>query len=60
LLGRFDEARASLDAFNRERPGMRISKFRTRAPVPLVLTNPKYQQQRERLNEGLRLAGMPE
>jgi TolB-like protein/tetratricopeptide (TPR) repeat protein len=60
LLGRFDEARASLDAFNRERPGMRISKFRTRAPVPLVLTSPKYQQQRERLNEGLRLAGMPE
>ena len=30
------------------------------APVPLVLTSRQYQQQRQRLNEGLRKAGMPE
>jgi hypothetical protein len=42
------------------RPGTRISTFRTRSPVPLALTSPKHQRQRERLNEGLRKAGMPE
>jgi tetratricopeptide (TPR) repeat protein len=60
LLGRSDEARAALDAYDQERPGTRISRFRRFAPVPLALTSPAYQQQRARLNEGLRKAGMPE
>jgi class 3 adenylate cyclase/TolB-like protein len=60
LLGRSDEARAALDAYDQERPGTRISSFRRFAPVPLALTSPAYQQQRARLNEGLRKAGMPE
>jgi adenylate cyclase len=60
LLGRSDEARAALAAYEQMRPGTRISTFRTRSPVPLALTSPKHQRQRERLNEGLRKAGMPE
>jgi adenylate cyclase len=60
LLGRAEEARAALAAYDRLRPGTRISTFRTLSPVPLALTSPQYRQQRERLNEGLRQAGMPE
>jgi TolB-like protein/DNA-binding winged helix-turn-helix (wHTH) protein/Flp pilus assembly protein TadD len=60
LLGRAEEARAALAAYDRLRPGTRISTFRTLSPVPLALTSPQYRQQRERLNEGLRKAGMPE
>src|SRR5262249_38808894 len=52
LLNRFDEAHAALGAFDRARPGTRISTFRTRAPVPLALTSPKYQQEHERLKAG--------
>jgi tetratricopeptide (TPR) repeat protein len=60
LLGRTDEARSALSAYTQERPGTRISTFRRFAPVPLLLTSSKYQQQHERLAEGLREAGMPE
>jgi class 3 adenylate cyclase/TolB-like protein/cytochrome c-type biogenesis protein CcmH/NrfG len=60
LLGRSDEARTALAAYDQRRPGTRVSTFRRLSPVPLVLTSPKYQQQLERLNEGLRRAGMPE
>src|SRR5262249_50376615 len=60
LLGHTDEARAALAVYEQERPGTQISTFRTRSPVPLVLTSPTYQQLRTRLNEGLRKAGMPE
>jgi TolB-like protein/Flp pilus assembly protein TadD len=60
LLGRTDEARTALAAYDAARPGTRISTFRTRAPVPLALTSPTYQQLHGRLNEGLRQAGMPE
>jgi TolB-like protein/DNA-binding winged helix-turn-helix (wHTH) protein/tetratricopeptide (TPR) repeat protein len=60
LLGRTDEARAALAAYEQARPGTRVSTFRTRAPVPLALTSPTYQQLRARLAEGLRQAGMPE
>jgi adenylate cyclase len=60
LLGRLDEAHAALATYEQMRPGTRISTFRSRSPVPLVLTSAKHQQQRERLNEGLRKAGMPE
>jgi TolB-like protein/DNA-binding winged helix-turn-helix (wHTH) protein/cytochrome c-type biogenesis protein CcmH/NrfG len=59
LLGRFDEAQAALAAYQQRRPGTRVSTFRSRSPVPLVLTSAAYQQQRERLSEGLRKAGMP-
>jgi TolB-like protein/DNA-binding winged helix-turn-helix (wHTH) protein/tetratricopeptide (TPR) repeat protein len=60
LLGRGKEARTALAAYVQKHPGARISTFRTRSPVPLALTDPKYQQQRARVNEGLRKAGMPE
>jgi TolB-like protein/Flp pilus assembly protein TadD len=59
-LGRIDDARAALDAYEQARPGTRISTFRTLWPVPLALTSPTYQQLRARLAEGLRKAGMPE
>ncbi|MGE5721009.1 MAG: winged helix-turn-helix domain-containing tetratricopeptide repeat protein [Sphingomonadales bacterium] len=59
-LGRSDEARAALAAYLQRRPGATISTFRRLSPVPLALTSPKYQQQHERLKEGLRKAGMPE
>ena len=60
LMGRSDEAQAALARHDQVRPGTRVSTFRRFAPVPLVLTGPKYQQQRHRLEEGLRRAGMPE
>jgi adenylate cyclase len=60
LLGRSEEAQAALAAYQERRPGTRVSTFRSRSPVPLVLTSAAYQQQRERLNEGLRKAGMPD
>jgi adenylate cyclase len=60
LAGRLDDARDALAAYDAERPGTRISTFRTLAPVPLALTSAAYQAQRARLAEGLRLAGMPE
>jgi tetratricopeptide (TPR) repeat protein len=60
LLGRSDEAQASLAAYLQKRPGTRVSTFRRFSPVPLASTSPKYQQQHERLKEGLRMAGMPE
>jgi TolB-like protein/tetratricopeptide (TPR) repeat protein len=59
-LGRSDEARAALAAYLQRRPGATISTFRRLSPVPLALTSPKYQEQHERLKEGLRKAGMPE
>ena len=60
LRGRSDEARAALANYEQARPNTRVSTYRTLSPVPLVLTSPTYRQQRERLNEGLRKAGMPE
>jgi TolB-like protein/DNA-binding winged helix-turn-helix (wHTH) protein/tetratricopeptide (TPR) repeat protein len=60
LLGRAEEARTALAAYEQKNPGTRISTFRTRSPVPLALTDVKYQQLRARLNDGLRKAGMPE
>gem|GEM_PF-389813 len=59
-LGRSDEAHAALTTYEQMRPGTRVSTFRSMAPVPLALTSQQYQQQRRRLNEGLRKAGMPE
>jgi TolB-like protein/tetratricopeptide (TPR) repeat protein len=59
-LGRSDEARAALAAYLQRRPATTISTFRRLSPVPLALTSPTYQQQHERLKEGLRKAGMPE
>jgi TolB-like protein/DNA-binding winged helix-turn-helix (wHTH) protein/tetratricopeptide (TPR) repeat protein len=60
LLGRSEEARASLAAYLQRRPDTRVSTFRSLSPVPLVLTSPQYRQQHERLSEGLRKAGMPQ
>lgn len=59
-LGRSDEARSALAAYEQMRPGTTVSTFRSLAPVPLALTSRQYQQQRQRLNEGLRRAGMPD
>jgi TolB-like protein/tetratricopeptide (TPR) repeat protein len=60
LMGKPDEAQAALARHDQVRPGTRVSTFRRLAPVPLVLTGAKYQQQRRRLEDGLRRAGMPE
>jgi TolB-like protein/DNA-binding SARP family transcriptional activator len=60
LSGRTDEARAALDQYSRVSPGMTVATFRNLSPVPLSLTDPAYRQQRERLKEGLRKAGMPD
>jgi adenylate cyclase len=60
LIGRFDEARAALAAYEQRRPGTRVSTFRRLSPVPLALASPSYLQQHERLKAGLRSAGMPE
>jgi adenylate cyclase len=60
LAGRNDEARAALARYATVSPGMRVSNFRNLSPVPLQLTAASYRQQRERLKEGLRKAGMPD
>lgn len=60
LLGRPDDARTALAAYQQKRPDARVSTFRTLAPVPLALTDPAYRLQRARLDDGLRKAGMPE
>jgi adenylate cyclase len=60
LLGRSEEARASLAAYLQKRPDSRVSTFRSLSPVPLVLTSEVYRLQHERLKAGLRKAGMPE
>ncbi len=60
LTGRAEEARAALAQHDRLRPGETVMNFRRVSPVPLRLTSPEYQQQHERLKDGLRKAGMPE
>ena len=60
LSGRNEDAREALAKYNGFRPGTTVSSFRSLAPVPLYLTSASYRQQRERLKEGLRRAGMPE
>jgi TolB-like protein/cytochrome c-type biogenesis protein CcmH/NrfG len=60
LAGRADEARAALAQHDRLRPGATVTNFRRISPVPLRLTSLKYQQQYERVKDGLRKAGMPE
>jgi TolB-like protein/Flp pilus assembly protein TadD len=60
LLGRVEEARASLALYLQNRPGTKISTFRRFSPVPFVLTSPAYRHQHERVSEGLRIAGMAE
>jgi adenylate cyclase len=59
LVGRADEAHAALARYDQVRPGTRVSTFRSVAPVPLVLTSPEHRRQRQRLEDGLRKAGMP-
>ncbi len=60
LAGRDREAREALAEYSRTQPETTVASFRSRAPVPLRLTDPGYRQQRERLKDGLRKAGMPE
>ena len=56
----FDEARAALAKYRRSNPDTTVASFRNISPVPLRLTDTSYRQQRERLKDGLRKAGMPE
>jgi TolB-like protein/tetratricopeptide (TPR) repeat protein len=60
LAGHNDEARAALAEYSRSYPDTTVASFRNLSPVPLRLTDPNYRQQRERLKDGLRRAGMPE
>lgn len=56
LAGRSDEAQDALQEFQSLRPGVGISHLRAET----LSDNPKYLALRERLYEGLRLAGMTE
>jgi TolB-like protein/tetratricopeptide (TPR) repeat protein len=60
LSGRSDEARTTLARYQELHPSVTVATFRNLSPVPLQLTDPNYRQQRERLKEGLRKAGMPD
>jgi adenylate cyclase len=60
LLGRTEDARRPLAEYLQAHPEARVSTFRRLSPVPLVLTGPSYQEQLERIKEGLREAGLPE
>jgi tetratricopeptide (TPR) repeat protein len=44
LAGHDAEARAALAHYERYRPGMRVTAYRARTPVPLELTAPAYQR----------------
>lgn len=54
--GRIDEARTEMAQFQRLRPGFTLSRWRATE----VSKWPAYLEQRQRLYEGLRRAGMPE
>jgi len=54
--GRIEEAKAEMARFRQRSPGFTISQFRARELSKV----PAFLQQRERVYEGLRLAGMPE
>ena len=54
--GRLEEAHAALDEFRHMRPGVGIAKLRSEA----LSTVPRYLKLRERLYDGLRLAGFEE
>jgi len=60
LSGRDEEARMALARYEGLHPGATVANFRSLSPVPLQLTDPNYLEQRDRLKEGLRKAGMPE
>jgi adenylate cyclase len=59
LAGLADKSRLALAQYQKYNPDVTVGSFRSLAPVPLNLTSQKYQQQFERLKEGLRKAGMP-
>jgi len=56
LCGRFEEARAEAEAGLRLAPNFTIRRYRD----DKMSDNPAYLAQRERILEGLRLAGAPE
>lgn len=56
LVGRLEDARASLAEFRRLRPGIGMARLRAEA----LSRHPKYLALRERVYEGLRLAGLEE
>jgi hypothetical protein len=56
LLGEPDQARAAAEAGSALDPGFTIHTYRTNA----MSDNPTYLAGRERIYEGLRLAGVPE
>jgi TolB-like protein/cytochrome c-type biogenesis protein CcmH/NrfG len=59
LGGLVDKSRFALAQYQKYYPDVTVGSFRSLLPVPLKLTSQKYQQQFERLKEGLRKAGMP-
>ena len=56
LLGELDQARAASEAGLAYYPDFTIRRYRTNAPSD----NPTYLAGRERIYEGMRLAGVPE
>jgi hypothetical protein len=59
LGGLADKSRLALAQYQKYYPNVTVGSFRSLAPVPIKLTSRKYQQQFERLKDGLRKAGMP-
>jgi hypothetical protein len=55
-VGRHNEARAAVQAGLALLPSFTVTRFRTGAPSD----NPTYLAQRERLCDGMRMAGVPE
>src|SRR5262249_62387492 len=53
LAGLADKSRLALAQYQKYHPEVTVGSFRSLSPVPLNLTNQKYQQQFERLKEGL-------
>jgi len=50
LLTWSDKSRLALAQYQKYHPDVTVGSFRSLSPVPLNLTNQKYQQQFERLN----------
>ena len=54
------ELPAAVIQYNRLHPDVTVGDVRNLSPVPLQSTDPSYRQQRDRLKEGWRKAGMPD
>jgi hypothetical protein len=59
LAGRHEEAQIALNECQRLKPGLTITDLSRIWSVPLEATDPRYRDHHDRLNLGLKRAGMP-